>query len=1170
MQLVQAFPVLAFVDLSGASPQLAVSCEPRAVPPEQQNLVAHAFQSSLAALLLQPEQRLRDVDLFTTLDHQMIASWNQHLPDAVTSCIHWKVSEVARLAPDAPAICAWDGDLTYARLEELSSLLASWLQAQGAGRGFVVALRLFKSRWAVVAMLAVVKAGGAFVSIDPTHPQDRQKRIAEDAGSSIMLIAEELASDAHTWTAKSFVVSEESILGLLGQTLIYHCQDTVKEVVHPCDAAYIVYTSGSTGSPKGIVVEHAALCTSVVEQAKAMRICPGSRVLQFAAYTFDVSVGDIFTTLTHGACLCIPSESGRRDHLANVMAEMKVSHACLTSTVAGILDPAEVPTLRMLTIGGEPVSRHNLVKWADKVELNNIYGPAECTVWCFVQRSVKADDNESKIGFGIGARGWIAHPDDSERLMPVGAVGELLIEGPLLARCYLNSPEKTTASFIVDPSWLQRFGPAGGRRLYKTGDLVKLRGQRIELGEIEYHLLLSMKDPGEVAVDVVQPPTGNGPVLAAFISIDDGLHNEPDENTISTEVKTRLVDIARHARPKMAEFLPSYMIPVVFVPVRAIPLTVSGKTNRRRLRQICSELSWSELLSISSPDEPEQNGLREVSGGVVVKTPAQVQMAEAWATLLGVAADDIRPSDGFISLGGDSLKAIHLVAVYRSMGLTLTVADILQNPRLASMASCAVPTSSSAANEQDSGAVDAAVSLVEATPDEALRDKLLAEFSEQCGVRKDGIVAIYPCTPLQEEMMELSLRGETSQFAHELARLWQTLDLARYRNAWEEVFQLHPILRTRFVQSSHDGKLKQVVVDEELKWEAPSDFNGYMAHNFSRTLRLGERLARWGLYREKRASQSGLSEPGGSQMLIISLHHSLFDGITLHQVFEDLYKAYQGHELARNLPNFGAYLGHLQADIKQQKHRDFWRNYLAGWEEARPFPSLPEPDYRSRAEKGTIRFLPFEGGKAFNLGDLTLSTLLRGSWSLFLAQQTGSQTVVFSTFLAGRNANVAGIERLVAPTFAHVPIKATISPGQTVRSFLAELQADAISMIPFEGTGMQTICETRNTAQVIRNLLVIQPMPGGGGNPASMPGDEDRTFPGDILCGPRVDAAAMGAFNPFPLLMECVMLDAGIAFRVSFDEAVLSAKAVEHMLDGFIAIIRALPARLNGAVPGPG
>lgn len=1134
--------------------------------PEQQRLVAHAFQAALEAVLLRPGQRLRDVDLFTPRDHRVIALWNRHLPPAVASCIHRKVSEAAALAPGAPAVCAWDGDLTYARLEELSSLLAAWLQAQGAGRGSVVALRLFKSRWAVVAMLAVVKAGGAFVSIDPTHPPDRQRRIVDDAGATMTLMAQELASDAPTWPTASLVVSEASVQGLLSQALAR--PRPVEDHVQPGDAAYIVHTSGSTGSPKGIVVEHAALCTGVAEQARAMGIVPGSRVLQFAAYTFDVSVGDVFTALTRGACLCVPSESGRREDLAGVMAEMRVSHACLTSTVAGLLDPAEVPTLRTLTLGGEPVSRHNLVRWADRVELNNIYGPAECTVWCFVQRCVRADDNESKIGFGIGARGWVAHPDDSERLMPVGAVGELLVEGPLLARGYLNSPDKTAASFISAPAWLRSFGPERGLgpergRLYRTGDLVhydaadgalvfvgrkdtqvKLRGQRIELGEIEYHLLLSMEGPNEVAVDVVQPPTGGGSVLAAFISVGDAAFiDEPGSGTISAEVKSRLVRVARQVRPRMAAFLPTYMIPAIFVPVPAMPLTVSGKTDRRRLRQICSDMSWSELLSMSS--EPAQG-----ADGVAVKTRAQEQMAEEWAKLLGVAADGIRPGDGFIALGGDSLKAIHLAAAYRSMGMTLTVADILQNPRLSSMAACAVPAGPSAYPS---------CSLVEAIPDEALRDGLVADFAGQCGVSKDDVTAVYPCTPLQEEMMELSLQGVTSQFAHELTRLWPTLDLDRYKRAWEDVFRLHPILRTRLVRGGHDGMLRQVVVDEELRWEAPDGFEGYMRHNFGQRLRPGDRLARWALYPEA-------SEPGAGRMLIISLHHSLFDAITLHHVFEDLYKAYRGEELARQLPSFGLYLGHLQADTEQARHRAFWREYLAGWEEARPFPSLPDPDYRPLPDKGATRFLPLQG---LDLGDLTLSTLLRGSWILLLAQQTASPTVVFSTFLAGRNADVAGIERLVAPTFCHVPIKATLRPGQTARGFLAALQADAVAMMPFEATGMRAIREARDPSRAVRNLLVVQPMPGGGGSPASMPGDALKTFPGDILSGPRVDAAAMGAFNPCPLLMECVMLREGIALRVSFDDAVLSAAAVERLLDAFVAIIRALPAALDGVVPRP-
>ncbi|KAK6836877.1 AMP-dependent synthetase/ligase [Apiospora arundinis] len=1187
------FPIVAFIDLSATIPQLAISCQPGAVPPEQQSLLAHAFQSAISAFLLSPKQKVRDLNVFTVWDHQRIATWNGHGLVAVNSCVHSEFSKIARRMGQAPAICSWDGHVSYEELDRLSSVLAATLKSKGIEPESVVALRFNKSLWAVVSMLAILKAGGAFVSLDPSQPDQRQKTIFEDANAALLLMPEVPSTEIPLWaTERFYMVSEASTRGSFTQDDHGLAPVIGVESVRPQHAAYIAYTSGSTGKPKGIIVENSALSTSVQEQAKAMDIGPDSRVLQFAAYTFDVSVGDIFTTLTQGACLCIPDEASRRDNLAKAITDMAVTHACLTSTVAGFLDPVDVPTLQTLTLGGEPLSKQNITKWAGKVRLNNIYGPAECTVWCFVQQDIKPYDNESRFGHGIGARGWIVDPNDSDRLLPVGAVGELLVEGPLLARGYLNNPEQTAASFITDPAWLHMFGTVGKRRLYKTGDLVrydptdgamifvgrkdtqvKLRGQRIELGEIEHHLRLSLSTgnaaANDVVVDLFKPSSLGDAVLVAYVSIGASFPSHPNKTSMIPEVKECISAIADVSKKALVQVLPSYMIPTVFVPVQHIPLSTSGKTDIRTLRQICSSLSWAELLEISSGSL--RTAHRKGESGFASKTEAESHMADAWATLLGISPDQIEPSDSFISLGGNSLMAIHLVAVYRERGLSLTVADILQHPELSAMTACTVPIRTA------TSAIPNPAEFSDMVTGQVSKKALFADAAQQCGVGSEDIVAVYPCTPLQVEMMDLSLTGKTSQFAHELSRLWPTLDFSRFKNAWEEIVKMHPILRTRFIRSSHDGELKQVIVDEPMWWEAPRDFDDYMATNFpTATTKLGDRLARWSLYEEPVESTSQVT----NHMLIISLHHAIFDGVVLHHIFTNLFAIYTGNNLSHSPPNFGEYLWRTSKDLKDNLHDHvlYWGKYLAGWEQAGEFPPTVEPrDRQVHATGGTMRFLPFPGGVRPELGSLTLSTFLRGVWAILLARRTASECVVFSTFLAGRTVDMEGIERLVAPTFTHVPILARLSASQTVREFLAALQADAIAMMPYEATGMprilQQACQSGSNPQLggymSRNLLVVQPMPKGGGTlPAAEENGQPLPFPGEILCGPRIDPAAMGAFNPFPLLMEMTMLDEGVAFRVSFDLEIMSAKLVEEMLDELTSVIQTLPGQLDHLLSG--
>lgn len=1148
---------------------MTITCTPQSVSLQQQSLLASAFQSVLETILLRPETILRDVRLLTVLDHQLLSSWNEKPLLAVNALVQDIISQVASKSPDAQAICSWDGNLTYAELDVFSSQLAHLLRMNAVKRHDMVALCFVKSLWAVVSMLAVLKAGATFLSVDPTYPQARRNTILESAKANVVLLPKEFDPMELGIGIHHISVSREALENMALDV-------DGSEAGDPSDVAYCVFTSGSTGQPKGIAVEHSALCTSVEQQARAMEIDCGSRVLQFAAYSFDVSVGDIFTTLTAGACLCIPSESERTDDLCSAMARMNVTHACLTSTVVGTLDPESVASLKVLTVGGEPMAKQTIANWADKVALHNVYGPAECTVWCFMRPNVSLRDSESNIGFGLASRAWVVHPDNHNHLLPVGAIGELLVEGPLLARGYMNDPEKTGAAFITDPRWVRWFGPGRGRRMYKTGDLVrylaedgslvfisrkdnqaKIRGQRIELTEIEFHLKQFLDSKQDAVVDIVWPRDSRDGVLAAFVSMAMNPWIARDEKVLSSEAQQLLERLNSHAKPRLAKILPSYMLPAVFIPVAAIPLNSSAKRDRKALRQECTNFSWHELSQLfaaapKSSVTPNQTAMLEIP-----MSEAETMLAHRWAQVLGISATALRATDNFFALGGDSLKAIHLAGAYRRQGASLKVANIMQYPELKNMATMVMPLEDVSSSAQLNASSREETSFREP-------DSILEDAAEQADVAKEAIRAIYPCTPLQQEMMELSLQGQPHQFAHELCRLWPTLDLERFKKAWEDIVNLHPILRTRFIQAKQDGYMRQVIVAEKLHWGSATDFDSYMSRHFGQTLRLGERLARWTLYQEEPSPENGET---CANMLIISLHHSLLDGITLQRIFGDLYAAYQGQAVCQSPPDFGAYLHHMKlvSQNKAAECREFWTKYLAGWRDANTFPPIQESAYLPKASKGTMRFQPFES-ETPSLGNLTLSTVIRGSWALKLSGLTNSESVVFSTFLAGRNADVLGIEELPAPTFAHVPILARIVPNETVREFLARLQSEAIDMIAHENAGMKTIYETCLVDRdLTRNLLVVQPMPGGGGMPPSMPG-ENRMFAGAILRGPRADPAAMGAFNPYPLLMECVMLDNGVAFRVSFDDEILSAEFIDSLLDDFAHISQTLPKALNQRV----
>ncbi|KAE8408475.1 hypothetical protein BDV37DRAFT_295954 [Aspergillus pseudonomiae] len=612
-------------------------------------------------------------DPVTPIDPGLL-QWNSYCPDPVDRLVQEMFQDVVAATPEASAVAAWDGELNYRELDRLSSRLAGVLQSDfGVVSETIVALCFEKSVWAIVAMLAVVKAGGAFLHIDPQHPPARHQAMIKSTASKLFLCSEQTRDKVvrSVPDCPSLVIHRE----MFAAQPDHAQQDTVISSgnLGPTNAAYVVCTSGSTGTPKAIVVEHVSLCSSVTAQAKAMDITAGSRVLQYAAYTFDVSIGDIFAALTHGACICIPSNWERAHDLSGAINRLGVNQACLTSTVASLLTPVEVPKLKKLTLGA----------------LKNIYGPAECTVWCIIQPDVSSGTAVSNIGHAIGARAWIVHPENHDRLMPIGAVGELLIEGPLVARGYLNDPVKTNAVFLAQPPiWLASFGPPPPRsRFYKTGDLarygpggallfegrkdtqVKLRGQRIELGEVEYRLHQALSDlSSSAAVELVHPKESTAPLLCAFITWDEGIDLDlqpakpPLSACLTPTARKRFNHMVSLLQTEMERTLPAYMIPGLCFPVHKLPLTTSGKLDRKALRYFCTQHSLAFLSTFENKNvnSPTDGATDSFAAPLETVSPAESTLAQLWAQVLGMKTDSISRKDNFLSLGGDSLAAMRL------------------------------------------------------------------------------------------------------------------------------------------------------------------------------------------------------------------------------------------------------------------------------------------------------------------------------------------------------------------------------------------------------------------------------------------------------------------------------------------------------------------------------
>ncbi|KAK1912718.1 hypothetical protein P3342_004654 [Pyrenophora teres f. teres] len=603
---------------------------------------------------------------------EAIWQWNSTVPEKTEWCIHGLFAEQAKARPNTPAIYAWDGEMTYGELDVLSTKLASHLVQLGVKPEDIVSLCFEKSMWTVVAMLAVLKAGGAFVPLDPDHPVSRHEEIFRQTGTKVLLTSAQYSAG---WTSSSYYAVTVSGASL---TQLPVAVDAPSPLVKPENAAYIVFTSGSTGVPKGVVLEHTAVATSCLVHGQEFGITGLSRVLQFASYTFDACIAEIITTLLCGGCICVPSDSDRRNSLAKAISTMDVNWAFLTPSVVRLLDPGLVPSLKILAIGGEQSSSADWNRWPGSVQKIHVYGPTECCIFCTGYTS-KQGFEPSTIGTSVASVSWVVDPENHERLAPLGSMGELLVEGPILARGYLNDVNKTEAAFINDPAWLLEGyrGHVGRRgRLYKTGDLVrydvdgnlvylgrkdsqvKVRGQRVELGEIEHHK--------------------NHAMLAVFVQLGKGTHNAHLEEKAGGDNITAQVVFLTGTEEELAKRLPKHMVPTVFFALLHFPMTTSGKTDRKRLREIGASFTAQQLAETQTSS---QGPKRQPS------TEAEQTMQQLWARVLGIDADIIGLDDSFFRLGGDSIAAMKLVGSARRTGLPLSVADIFRYPKLAEITS---------------------------------------------------------------------------------------------------------------------------------------------------------------------------------------------------------------------------------------------------------------------------------------------------------------------------------------------------------------------------------------------------------------------------------------------------------------------------------------------------
>ncbi|KAJ5160935.1 uncharacterized protein N7482_007939 [Penicillium canariense] len=948
-------------------------------------------------------------------------SISKTIPITIQDAFHQRVLE----QHDAPAVCAWDGELTYGELDEKSSALARLLAQKGVQAGVFVPLCFDRSLWTAVAMLAVSKAGGVFCFLEPKYPLARLQHMCRHINSKMVLASESQLELATKLSEHSLVLAvNESLLST--SPTDQELGDTV-----PDQAAYVAFTSGSTGKPKGIVVSHQALVAGILHNHKPLHLNRRSRVLHFASFAFDVSFLEHFWPLLVGGCLCIPSESDRENNLMETIQKLQVNWAFFTPSVARVLNPTQLPTLRHLILGGEPVTQTDLDMWSPHVQIIGVYGPAECAGCITVQSDYGKVVSAANIGFPYAVACWVVDENDHTVLVPTGSVGELVIKGPSLSEGYIHDPEQTAKSYISNPPWLSVSNEVE-EKLYKTGDLVrclpdgsfhfigrkdtqvKINGQRIELQEVEHHTRAVLGSNREVIVEAVTAGRPSSSLVAFIVT-----ENVPHSSTeLFLAPEAGFQDRINTTRSLLRGRLPGYMIPETYISISRIPSTVTGKVDRKGLREQFTLLPRAQIKAYFGLENKEK---------AMPLTATEVQMQRLWANVLNLDLHEVSRHDDWISLGQFFLT---VPEIFRHK----TIATLCQNIK-----------------------TDVSEMMQEINPfallyDHQLKgDTLLRTIADQCQVSQDSIEDAYPCTSLQLDASLVPIQLGYNYTLRLEFQLPSAVDPAQLALAWEMTVAANPILRTRIVELTKDRYI-QAVIRETIPLDTLHRSTMPQYEPSVDVWGLGKRLVRVCVQTNR---------------LVMLIHHAIYDGQSLPLLFRDISSAYQGQKLTlRHFAPFVRWSTNISAPQRQ-----FWIEKFAEFD-GRVFPPVLDPSLEpveSRELTGTLNIIN---------DDFTATNKIRLAFAIVTSWYLGTDDVVFGAVFARRSAPIMDIIDSAVPTTAMLPDRIQLDPKETLRYNLERDQDNVLSLISNEGIDdrdIEQLSPECAAACQYGTLLAVQP-----------------------------------------------------------------------------------------------
>ena len=986
------------------------------------------------------------------------------VPSDSTFLVHKVIHDRAKARPDAEAVVSWDRTVSYGELDSISTQLAGYLAAEGIGPEDIVPLLFEKSSWAVVSMLAVLKAGGAFMTLDISQPDSRIRSLIAESGAKIALSSARCHELCSSLVPRAFSVTKQATAEL--SMPLSHWPAELG------NAAYVMATSGSTGTPKLVVTEHSQLSSFVAHLTRPLGFSEGTRAFQFASYAFDPIIGDTFLTLASGGTVCIPSEDERKNDITGAMNRMGVNLAKFTPSLVSSwpdLTITNVPTLKTLILGGEATPATILEEWADKIDLKLIYGSTECTISCVVPDAHAGIVVPGEIGRPVGSRAWVVEPGHHPglKLTAHGEVGELVVEGPLVARGYMNNPIQSETKFLKHSA----------QRKYRTGDLVrdledgrlvyvgrvdnqvKIRGQRLELEEVEEHVRRSTTSPDirikNVLVDAAIPLGATSRQLVAWLSLETscpfGSLDCGDENggvtvRATSTTKDNFSKFVALVEERMKSTVPSYMIPSLWIPIDEMPYTMSRKRDRQRLRRAIESLSTMALATFIRKDDGRPDGPK-IRCSMTIE---EKLLRRLWSDILGLDLRSILPKDNFFHLGGNSLLAMRLVSMARKEGKSIVTGDVFAHPVLQELAPKLVSATSSVGL--------APFALLEPSHELLIRK----ESAQQCSVNLDDIEDIFPLYSMQEHYVlgypELSRNsaGPWDWQQQIVFLLPESFNISLFKDTVNEAIKRHTQLRTRVVRTSCSG-IFQVVLRNEVApaWRDANSLDDYVRWDRDFIMSFGDELLRLAIV--KSAEQS---------YFVLTMQHLIYDAYSRDMLFKEIEATYLHQSPPQTEPpKMGEFIRYINGGDRRLA-TEFWTSYLEG-SSTKALLSAPISSRVSelRTHKVTL------GKPQLPRLNYTLATIIEASVALAIAQILECRDVIFYSDRAGRNLPVAGIQDLMAPATLYLPLRVSVDRQQAVHNLLCVHQASNTAMMPYEYLGWTELRKMDHLKSILQHSI---------------------------------------------------------------------------------------------------